>query len=58
MKSQVLAQFPMIWLSVVGLMIFVIVFSGVSLMTFRRGNREQFEKAAFLPLNDEAENEG
>ena len=50
MLSQVASRFPMIWLTCVGLLIFLTVFLGVVAWVFRKGSGEVYAKAAHFPF--------
>jgi len=50
MLSQVASKFPMIWLTCIGLLIFLGVFLGVLAWVFRKGSEEVYAKAALFPL--------
>ena len=53
MLSEVLSKFPMIWLTCVGLLIFLAVFLGVLAWVYRRGSDEEYARAALFPLADQ-----
>lgn len=56
MKSQVLTQFPMIWLSTGGLLIFFCVFCLIGFHAFRKSKKAELDRMAQLAL-EENENE-
>ncbi len=51
MLSQVASKFPMIWLTCLGLLIFLGVFLGVVAWVFRRGSTELYQQLAGAPLD-------
>jgi cbb3-type cytochrome oxidase subunit 3 len=46
MLSQVASKFPMIWLTCLGMLIFLGVFLGVVAWVFRRGSTELYQHIA------------
>ncbi len=58
MLAQVASRFPMPWLTVLGLMIFLAVFVGVLLWVFRRGSAQLYARLAQAPLDLDLESSG
>lgn len=56
MKQEVLNQFNYPWLPTLGLIIFVIIFSGVLYFALHKSNKTFFAKASSMPLNDGDQN--
>ena len=52
MISQVASRFPMTGLTCVGLVLFLIVFIGASIWTFRKGSDEIYRRAGDLPFRE------
>lgn len=52
MKQAVLKAWDLPWLSVTALLLFVICFSFYVWWTYRRQNKEMFDQAALIPLDD------
>jgi cbb3-type cytochrome oxidase subunit 3 len=50
MLSQVASKFPMIWLTCLGLLIFLGVFLGVLAWVYRRGSTELYQQIADAPF--------
>ncbi len=59
MKSEVLKNFPLPWLTVVGLLLFASVFVGILIWTRRPGSTALYRRMASLPLieSDSQENQ-
>lgn len=53
MKSIVLSQWDLPWLSNLALLLFVSVFVFMLFLIFRKGSKSYFEKIGQIPLNDE-----
>jgi cbb3-type cytochrome oxidase subunit 3 len=53
MKQEVLSQFNMPWLPVTALLLFVVCFALYAYWTFKSSNKEHYEKASMVPLEDE-----
>lgn len=53
MKSLILSQFPMIYLTCAGLLIFFGFFIGVLAWVFRKGGREVYDRIAPMPLRED-----
>lgn len=53
MKQQALSTFNMQWLPITGLVIFVVCFTAYTYWTFRKDNKEKYESAARLPMDEE-----
>jgi len=52
MKSTVLSQFTMPWLTAMACLLFVGVFLGILIWTFRRGSKKVYEECGQIPLNE------
>lgn len=52
MKQDVLKNFDIDWIPVLGLILFVICFSSYVYFTYKKSNKSFFEKIASLPLED------
>lgn len=55
MKTQVLAHFPMTWMTSLALLIFFCVFVSVVYRVFSKSNREIYKKMKYLPIFEERE---
>jgi cbb3-type cytochrome oxidase subunit 3 len=56
MLSKVASQFPLIWLTCIGLLIFMSVFLGVLAWVFRKGSHEFYQALAMSALGIENPN--
>ena len=56
--SDLMSQMGLHRFAEIGLVLFLLLFAGVLVHTFRRGNRERFERAARLPLHDDETGQG
>ncbi len=52
MKQAVLANWDLPLLSVAALILFVVCFFCYTLWTYRKSNKEMYDAASFIPLND------
>lgn len=52
MKSQVLANWDMPWLSSLALILFFTVFAVMLIMIFRKGSKQLYVQASALPLDE------
>jgi cbb3-type cytochrome oxidase subunit 3 len=52
MKQEVLKQFDLPWMPIVGLIIFVLCFICYIFFTYRKSNRSFYEEASLIPLQD------
>ena len=52
MMSQVVSKFPMIWLTCVGLLLFMSVFIGALAWVSRRGSTGFYEEMSKMPLDE------
>ena len=57
MYSEVLKQFPMLDLVVVGELIFFTVFVSALVWVFRRGSKEFYDKLSRMPLEEGSSDE-
>jgi cbb3-type cytochrome oxidase subunit 3 len=55
MMSEALSRFPMVWLSCVGLLLFLGVFIGAVLWATRKGSGAIYERMGAIPLEEEGE---
>ncbi len=55
MKSQVLSNWDMPWLSSFALILFVAIFVVMLLMIFRKGSSQTYSSASALPLDEGSE---
>jgi cbb3-type cytochrome oxidase subunit 3 len=53
MIKEAFAQFPHIWLTCLGLLIFLSVFIAVLIRVFRHSHRELYKNLSELPLQEE-----
>jgi cbb3-type cytochrome oxidase subunit 3 len=53
MLSQAVSTFPMVWMTCIGLLLFMGVFIGVLAWVHRRGSAELYQKLAAAPLAEE-----
>jgi len=53
MKQEVLRQFNLPWIPILGLMIFFACFVVFFFYTYRKSNKKYYEIASFIPLKDE-----
>ncbi|MFP5458141.1 MAG: cbb3-type cytochrome oxidase subunit 3 [Bacteriovoracia bacterium] len=51
MKQAVLSHFDLTWIPLTGLVIFVVCFGLYTYWTFKKSNKEFFERAAGIPLD-------
>jgi cbb3-type cytochrome oxidase subunit 3 len=58
MKAEILSRFPHIWLSCIGLLLFVGVFLGALGWVFRKGSREFYSALSRGPLELKQQEEG
>lgn len=54
MKAEAVTAFHIPGLPMIGLILFTVVFIGIVIWTFHSSNREKFEVASRLPLEDSA----
>ena len=52
MKQDVLSQFNIPWLPLTGLIIFCLCFGVYVYYTYRKGNKDYYDQAANIPLED------
>lgn len=52
MKSQVLANWNMPWLSSIALILFFTVFTVMLIMIFRKGSKQLYVQTSSLPLDE------
>ena len=52
MKQAALSHFNLPWLSITGLIIFVVCFTLYTYWTYKKENKEVYEQAALLPLEE------
>jgi cbb3-type cytochrome oxidase subunit 3 len=52
MKSEVLANYPYLWLTIVGFFLFLLVFVGMVYWTMRRDNKKFYSNCGNIPLED------
>ncbi|MBY0415211.1 MAG: cbb3-type cytochrome c oxidase subunit 3 [Bdellovibrionales bacterium] len=52
MKQDALSNFNMPWLPTTGLIIFVVCFCIYVYWTFKKENKELYDRAAMIPLED------
>lgn len=53
MKQAVLSHWDLPWLPITALMIFVICFAAYSYWTFKKENKQHYDEASLIPLEDE-----
>lgn len=53
MKQAALKHFDITWLPLTGLVIFVVCFTLYAFYTYKKSNKSFYERASFIPLNDE-----
>ena len=55
MKQAALKNFDLTWVPISGLVIFVVCFAAYTYWTYKKSNKDFYEKAALMPLenNDE-----
>jgi cbb3-type cytochrome oxidase subunit 3 len=53
MKSEVLSQFPYIWLTIIGFFLFLGVFVGMFIWIYRRDSKKFYDNCANLVLDGE-----
>jgi cbb3-type cytochrome oxidase subunit 3 len=53
MKQTVLSQFDMPWLPITGLVLFFMCFGLYTYWTFKQSNKEHYQEASLIPLQDE-----
>lgn len=56
MKQAALMNFELTWLPLTGLIIFSVCFSAYAFFTYRKSNKEYYNKAALIPLDDSFKN--
>jgi cbb3-type cytochrome oxidase subunit 3 len=52
MKQAALSHFNMPWLPITGLIIFVVCFTLYTYWTYKKENKEVYEEASMLPLEE------
>jgi len=52
MKQAVLSQFNLPWLPLTGLVLFCVCFGVYVFYTYKKSNKEYYDQAAFIPLED------
>lgn len=52
MKSEVLSNFNMPWLSAIGFFLFFGLFAGMLFWIFRRGSKNIYDKIEMIPLEE------
>lgn len=52
MKQAALKNFDLTWIPITGLMIFVVCFALYAFWTYKKSNKELYDKAAMLPLEN------
>lgn len=57
MKSQVLNNFDLQWLTVTAFVLFLVFFVAMVLWTFRRGSKELYNSVRVIPLESESNHE-
>ena len=55
MKAEALSKFPYIWLSCLGLLLFVGVFVGALFWVFRKGSEDFYAKLSASPFENSQE---
>lgn len=55
MIAQAFARFPMVWLTCIGLLLFMGVFIGALLWANRKGSRDFYARMAAIPMEREGE---
>ena len=58
MKNEVLQKFAMPGLTAFACVLFVVVFAGMLIWTFRKGSKEFYDKCGNIPLEDELKIKG
>lgn len=53
MKQMLVTQFPMQWMTLIALLIFLSVFTGIAIWTFRIVRREKWEQIAANAILDQ-----
>lgn len=53
MKQEVMRQFDIDWIPITGLIIFMICFLLYVYFTYKKSNKSFYDKAAFMPLDEE-----
>lgn len=52
MNQEVLRNFDMPWIPVIGLVLFVVCFIGFTFFTYRRSSKSFYEESSLIPLKD------
>lgn len=52
MKQAALSHFNMPWLPITGLIIFVVCFFAYTYWTYKKENKDLYERASLIPLED------
>jgi cbb3-type cytochrome oxidase subunit 3 len=52
MKQAVLSQFDLPWIPVTGLVLFVVCFAIYTYWTFKKENKQNYQKASLIPLEE------
>jgi cbb3-type cytochrome oxidase subunit 3 len=52
MKQAALGQFNLPWLPITGLIIFIVCFSLYTYWTYKKENKEVYDQASMLPLEE------
>ncbi len=55
MKQAALKNFDLTWVPITGLVIFVVCFAAYTYWTYKRSNKDFYEKAASIPLENNHE---
>lgn len=55
MKAQVLAHFPMTWMTCIALVIFFTSFVSIFVRAYAKSNSDLYKKMGHLPLSEEDE---
>ncbi len=57
MHKEVLSKFDQTWLPLTALVIFLVCFIAYTYWTFKKSNREFYENASLMPLDEGVKNE-
>ena len=52
MKQQVLSQWDLPWIPLTGLVLFVVCFAAYTYWTFKKSNKEAYDQASLIPLEE------
>ncbi|PIP90330.1 MAG: hypothetical protein COW01_02675 [Bdellovibrionales bacterium CG12_big_fil_rev_8_21_14_0_65_38_15] len=56
MKQSALMNFNITWLPLTGLIIFTVCFCAYAFYTYKKSNKDYYNKAALIPLDDSLKN--